>query len=131
MSSKAIENVVRHFFEDYRAAFDAVDGARIAALYHAPTITMRADGSIHCLESSDALAEFFQRVAERYVAEGYRASRFRIVDLTPIGTASALATLDWELLREDGSLIRSWRQSYNIVRVDDAWRIILSTFHVP
>jgi hypothetical protein len=38
--------------------------------------------------------------------------------------------MDWELRRGDGSLIREWRQSYNVVRVGKGWQILLSTFHV-
>ena len=130
MSKQAVENAAHQLFENYGAAFDALDAVRIAAFYHTPTITLRADGSIHCLQSTDMLEKFFQRVADGYAAEGYRASRFRIVDVTPIGALSALVTLDWDLLRGDGSLIRSWRQSYNIVRTEGVWRIVVSTIHV-
>jgi hypothetical protein len=39
-------------------------------------------------------------------------------------------TVDWELLRADDSVIRKWRQSYNLVRVDGGWQILVSTFHL-
>jgi hypothetical protein len=49
--------------------------------------------------------------------------------VVPIGALSALATMDWEMLREDGTVIRRWRQSYNLLRVETEWRILASTFH--
>ena len=129
MDRERLEREVRAFLESYREAFDSIDGARIAALYHSPCITLRGDGSIHSLTARE-LTSFFQGVADTYHREGYRSSRFRIVELVPIGGRSALATADWELLRGDGSVIRGWRQSYNLVRVQAGWQILVSTFHV-
>lgn len=38
--------------------------------------------------------------------------------------------MDWELCRADDSIVRKWCQSYNVVRVDGRWQILVSTFHV-
>ncbi len=38
---------VKGFLAQYVDAFLACDGARIAALYNVPCVTVRADGSIH------------------------------------------------------------------------------------
>jgi hypothetical protein len=127
---EALTEELSLFFEQYNQAFASIDGERIAALYCVPTVTMRADGSIHCLQSREELARFFQSVAESYRREGYRNGRFKNLQIVPIGARSALATMDWELLRGDGSVIRQWRQSYNVVRHGTAWRILVSTFHV-
>jgi hypothetical protein len=129
MTDTAITDEVRGFFEEYTQAFDSIDGNRIAALYHTPTVTMRGDASIHCLQSREELARFFQGVADTYYKEGYRGGSFKNLEVVPIGGRSALATLDWELRRGDGSVIREWRQSYNVVRVGSGWQILVSTFH--
>ena len=42
----------------------------------------------------------------------------------------ALVTVDWELLRGDESVIREWRQSYNLARARRGWQILVSTFHL-
>ena len=130
MTDSALTEEIRGFFENYAKAFDSIDGNRIAALYYVPTVTMRGDGSIHCLQSRDDLARFFQGVADTYYRDGYRSGSFTNLQVVPIGGRSALATMDWELRRADGSVIREWRQSYNVVRVSDGWQILLSTFHV-
>ena len=129
MDVQRLKDEVGSFLDSYNTAFASIDGARVAALYHSPCVTLRGDGSIHCLASHD-LERFFQGVADTYYREGYRNGRFKIVDLMPIGRRSALVTVDWELLREDASVLRGWRQSYNLVRVQDGWRILVSTFHV-
>jgi hypothetical protein len=72
---------------------------------------------------------FFQKVADGYYREGFRDGPFANLDVVAIGARSALATLDWEMLREDKTVIRRWRQSYNLLRVGTEWRILASTFH--
>jgi hypothetical protein len=130
MSDQPQTSEVSKFFSDYTRLFDAKDGAAIATCYHAPSISMRADASVHVFQTSRELQEFFQAVAEKYYEEGQRASRYANLDVKPIGSKSALATLDWQMLREDGSTIRTWRQSYNLIRQDGRWQILVSTIHI-
>jgi ketosteroid isomerase-like protein len=131
MTDSELTSDVRAFFDRYKDAFDAIDGQRIAALYHIPTVTMRGDGSIHSLQSRQELARFFQGVADDYQKDGYAGGRFDELQVSSIGGRSALATMDWQMQRRDGSLIRKWRQSYNLVRAGTGWQILVSTFHVP
>ena len=130
MTDSELMSDVRAFLDKYLDAFDSIDGQRIAALFHIPAVTMRGDGSIHSLQSRQELASFFQGVADTYQKDGYAGGRFEELQVSPIGGRSALATLDWVMLRRDGSFIRKWRQSYNLVRVDSGWQILVSTFHV-
>jgi hypothetical protein len=69
-------------------------------------------------------------VADGYYRDGCRSSRYGNLEVTRIGGRSILATLDWEQLREDGSVMRQWRQSYNLVRAGKGWQILVSTFHI-
>jgi hypothetical protein len=52
------------------------------------------------------------------------------LEVVAIGARSALASLEWEMLRGDGTVLRRWNQSYNLVRVGDGWKILVSTFHL-
>jgi hypothetical protein len=92
-------------------------------------VTVRADGSVHCLQSREELQSFFQKIADTYHQEGSRRSKYVDLEVGAIGSRSALVSLTWELLREDGSTIRRWRQSYNLLRLDQDWKILASTFH--
>jgi hypothetical protein len=131
MADAGLTEEIRTFFQKYAAAFDTLDGDRIAPLYHLPTVTMRGDGSIHCLQSRADLAKFFQSVADLYQREGASPpGMFKNLQVQPLGRLSALATLEWVLRRADGSTIREWRQSYNLVRGAGGWQILVSTFHV-
>jgi hypothetical protein len=43
---------------------------------------------------------------------------------------SALASVTWELLRTDESIISAWRESYNLMRTGDGFLIFASIDHV-
>jgi ketosteroid isomerase-like protein len=130
MSDQAQLSEIGNFFSDYTKLFDERNAAAIATYYHAPSITMRADASVHAFQTREELQEFFQGVAEKYYAEGLRRSTFTNLDLKPIGSKSVLATLEWQMLRGDGSKIRGWWQSYNLIRPDERWQILTSTIHI-
>jgi hypothetical protein len=89
---------------------------------------MRGDGSIHCLQSHDEVARFFQGVVDTYRREAAVGGTPHDVVAVPIGERSALATVTY--LRPYGSVARQWRQSYNVVRFAEGWRILATTFHL-
>ena len=128
--SKALEVEISAFLNQYDEAFSTFDGGRIAALYCIPTITMRGDGSIHSFQSREEVARFFQGVADTYRSEGGKNGTMHDLEVVTIGERSALATVTWKNLRADGSVIRQWRQSYNVVRSAEGWRILAAIFHL-
>ena len=130
MSDQTLTSEIKKFLNDYTSAFALVDGAAIARCYHAPSITMRDDGSVHVLETRQQLEAFFQAVAQKYFDEGRQNARFSDLALQPIGSKSVLATMQWQQIRADGSVIHSWWQSYNLIYVDGRWQIFASTFHI-
>ena len=117
-------------FQAYAEGFHAIDGSRIADFFCTPCLTMRGDGSIHCFQSRPEIATFFHGVADTYYKEGLRRSEFKNLEVVPVGGRALLATGQWMFYREDGTPLKQWRQSYNLVRVDGTWRILLSTFHI-
>jgi hypothetical protein len=130
MSDQELTSEINDFFNNYISGFDLVDGVAIAACYHAPSITMRGDGSVHVFQTSRELEVFFQGVAQKYFDEGAQTSRFNDLALHPIGSKSVLSTMEWQQLRVGGSVLRSWRQSYNLVCPSGRWQIFASTFHI-
>jgi hypothetical protein len=121
----------REFFERYRTDWTGTrDGGRVSRFYGEPCLTLRADGSFHVLSTGDEVATFFQQVIDTYLELGM--DDFAIHDFTalPLGSRSALVTLDWDARKADGTQIRRWRQSYNLIEMAGGWKIALSTFHV-
>jgi len=128
--ANALEVEMSDFFgRQYNEAWK-FDGDEIAKLYCVPTVTVRGDRSIHCLQSREELAHFFQGVLDTYRGQGSAGTTMHDLVVVPIGDRSALATMTWKMLGADGSSIREWRQSYNVVRLSGGWRILVSTFHL-
>lgn len=125
----ALELEMLAFLNQYNAIFATFDGDRIAEFYAVPSITMRGDGSIHCFQSREEIVRFFQGVADTYKGEGTQGGTANDVEAVPIGERSALVTVTWKNVRADGSVARQWRQSYNLVRFTEGWRILAATFH--
>jgi ketosteroid isomerase-like protein len=130
MSDQALTAEINQFLNDYNKAFAEVDGVAIARCYHAPSITMHGDASVHVLQTHQELETFFQAVAQKYFDDGGHNARFSDLTLQRIGSKSVLATLQWQQIRPDGSVLRSWRQSYNLIHADGRWQIFASTFHI-
>ena len=131
MPAQSIVDEALCFIREYTDVFNSRVGDRIAALYNVPCVTMRADGSIHCFQSRQEIERFFQQVADGYAKEGMHTGVFRNFSAVPMGARSVLVTVDWDMLGADGGAIRQWRQSYNLVRVDNVWRILAATIHLP
>jgi len=108
--SVALLDEVAGFFDDFVDAFSSFSGARIATRYAVPGVALRGDGSIQCLQSRVEVERFFQAAVDTYHREGCRGPRRRADRRT-----KRVGTVTWELLREDGSVLRQWRQSYNLV----------------
>jgi hypothetical protein len=126
----ALELEMSAFLDRYNEAFLTWDGDKIAEFYCVPTITMRGDGSIHCFQSREEIVRFFQRVADTYKGEATTGATAADLVAVPLGERSALATVTWTNLRTDGSVARQFRQSYNVVRFAEGWRILAATFHL-
>lgn len=130
MNARALPGEVAGFFDDFVEAFSSFNGARIATRYVVPGVALRGDGSIQWLQSREEGERFFQAAVDAYHRDGCRGIRFKDLGVVPMGGRSVLGTVTWELLREDGSVLRHWRQSYNLVRVEAGWQILASTYHV-
>jgi hypothetical protein len=130
MNTQALRKEVARFFDGFVVALGSFRGAAVAALYFVPGVALRGDGSIQCLQSRADTERFFQSALDGYHGAGCRACRFKDLEVVPMGGCSVLGTVTWELLREDGSALREWRQSYNLVRVDDSWQVFASTYHI-
>ncbi len=120
---------VEHFFADFVLAFTMFDGAVIAKRYATPYLSLNSKGVLQSFESQEQIGRYFQRVVSEYYQQGCRSCCFKNLEALPLGLNSLLATVTWELLRSDGSVVSAWRESYNLIRTDNGLRIFASTDH--
>lgn len=117
------------FFGCYRSEFDSSNWEAFTSRFQVPFVTIRGDGSVHYLQSHGEVRRFFEAVAAAWRQEGYERFTTANFEATPLGKFSSLVTFDWEMLRKDGSLVKTWRQSYQLIDVRSEWKVLVSTFH--
>ena len=120
---------IQHFFDAFVAAFAQFDGALMAQRYATPCVSLDAQGTLRSFHTPAEIAGYFQSVLTAYHQQGCRSCRFGDLEVVSMGARSALATVSWELLRADGSMASGWRESYNLLRTDQGWRVFASTDH--
>lgn len=118
------------FFDDFVAAFATFSGERVAILYTVPFVGCHGGGELTCLPTRQAVAASFQDGLDGYRRAGCRACRYSHLAVVPMGRASALGTVTWELLDGRRRTLKRWRESYNLLRVDGGWRVFASTDHI-
>lgn len=119
------------FFDRFASAFTTFDGNQVADLLATPGVALRRDGSIVALTTRDEVVRYYQAALDRYRREGCRTAHWSRLETRPMGRQSILATVSWELLRDDGTTAIQWRQFYSIRNVDENDpRAFASTMHV-
>lgn len=127
-SEAAARAEITALLDAFVAAFSTFDGRRVGALFATPGVALRSDGSLRGFSTEDEVAGYYQSALDRYRGEGCRGCRFWDLELSFLNETTATATVSWDLLAADGSILSSWRQAYFVTVIDGAWRIYGSAF---
>jgi len=121
--------IAKEFFTKYRSTFDKGKMKEFSNFFNEPFISVRADGEIQSLHTHKDAELFFPQVIDAWKKEGYKSFTMCDFEVIKLGSSSVLVTFTWEMLDNNADLIRQWRQSYNLIKKDDSWKVLLSTFH--
>ena len=122
--------LVRRFFDDFDEAFTTFDGHVIADRYATPYLSCRSDGSAESFADGEAIGRYFQGILDRHRRGGVRSCRHRDLDVGTLGL-HLLGTVTWELLDARRAAIVVWRESYVLIRRNDALAVRTSVDHPP
>ena len=75
------------------------------------------------------IAGYFQGIVHDYHARGCRSCRYEDLEVVRLGDECAVATVTWQLLAEDRSIVSAWRESYNLCLVEGRFMVFASTDH--
>lgn len=123
------QELARRFFDEFVAAFATFDGVRVAQRYLSPYLACGGPEDLRVFASPGEIAAYFQGILDDYFARGCRRCRYLDLQVLALGADCALASVTWELLASDGTIVASWRESYNLCRVDGCYRAFVSTDH--
>jgi len=124
------DDQARTYFNRFVAAFATFDPAVIADLFATPGVALRADGSLVALATRDDVVRYYRAALEGYHRDGCRSCRWANLQVTSAGSRSLLAAVTWDLIHEDGSVMRTWRQSYFLKSSDDGPKAFASASHL-
>jgi hypothetical protein len=118
---------VTKFIEAYRDSFRHGPRA-VAEFYSEPCVTARM-GVVRVnptrLDTERLLAEVDARDRARGVTHG----DILTMDVQPLGSNSALATVHWAYKGACEELLGKTAVSYNLYRPDGVWKILVETMH--
>ena len=119
-------NDIRKFFEDYRDAFNRLDGDAVARLYAVPS-GIAQDAKYEHWASFEPIKNNMVALCGLYRDRSYQRASFELGTFLPQGEAFAIADLKWRI--EWGSGHEPWRfnTTYNLVRTQEGWRVLLCT----
>lgn len=119
---------VAQFFAQYAERYMASDVNAISAVCEAPLLAVREGRAIHVPDEA-AVREHFAELMEAYERAGAARADIAKLDVVPLGSSSVIATVRWLVLDAAGALLRDFRCTYHLLRIDGAWRILSYTNH--
>jgi len=119
--------------ENYRSTWENIvcesfNVGDVNQFFHLSCFFIGADGSVSLFRVADDISAFHRPRLESFKEGGVKKPRTKDFEMVSLGAHSALVSVTWEQYREDDSLERSWRHSYNVINTDAVWKILVSTF---
>jgi hypothetical protein len=118
---------VTKFMEAYRDSFSHGPSA-IAEFYSEPCVTARMGVVRVNLTHADTELLFIE-VDAGYQARGFTHGDIFSMDVHPLGSNSALATVQWAYKGACEEMLWKATFSYNLYRRDGVWKILVQTMH--
>ncbi len=120
------------FIEDYgrswAKAIAAKDISHVRKFFNEPSFSVGPDGSVTPMTDARVIDEFNRARLAQFLNDDAPLNSFRGCDAMTLGTQSALVSVNWELRRNDGTMVRAWRHYYNVLRTPAGLKILVSTF---
>jgi ketosteroid isomerase-like protein len=117
---------ITEFFEQYRDAFNRLDGDAIANLYCVPSGIV-GDRGLTAWQSREPIAENMVALCALYQANGYKRAHFQPNQFISQGADFAVADVAWTIEREGGAEPWRFHTTYNLCRTAEGWRVVLCT----
>lgn len=117
---------IRQFFEDYRDAFNRLDGEAVARLYAVPSGLVTGGGYTHW-GSFEPIRRNMTGLCKLYRDNGYASASFEPATFLPQGSRFAIADIMWHIERQAGLEPWHFHTTYNLARTPKGWRVLLAT----
>ena len=118
------QKVMEDFFQEYRDAINALDINKIARFFHVPGMICN-NNNVYLLTSQEVLLKSLgDLIAKQKTLEPHH-SDFVITTTVDVDSERILASLEWTMSDSKDMPIRKFRSTYNLIKSDDQWKIVL------
>jgi len=122
------ENLIQ-FFDKFAQDFKRFDGAVIANRYSAPYTAINSDKTVSLYNEQKDIENYFASILADYKKQDVEYCTYSNFEFSAIGQKAALATMDWNMMKADGTLVTNWRESYVLILDNAEWKIVTSIDH--
>ena len=106
---------IERFFETYAAHYTAYDAEAITAMCEVPFLVVREGRAIHLGDRED-VRRHVSALMDAYRNAGAAQATIAELQITQLGRTSAIATIRWNALSDDGGILRELTTSYQVLR---------------
>jgi ketosteroid isomerase-like protein len=117
---------ITSFFENYRDAFNALNGPAVADFYAEPSGIAQGGTYTHWPERQ-LVTENMTALCKLYKDRGFARAHFEPRQFIEQGEKYAVADLEWRIDWNGGQEPWKFRTTYNLVRTEQGWKVLLCT----
>jgi hypothetical protein len=104
---------ISEFFTRYNAAFDALDGDAVAALWHSPS-GIRAGEALTWWAESEPMRANMVALCDVYRQAGYVRALHRVTEYVALGANAAFVNVAWTIEGKGGRVLQSFHTGYQL-----------------
>jgi hypothetical protein len=116
------------YFTNYAKCYDDFDYENLAKYYFAPTLMLK-NGAVVALSATDEIFEHLKGLLASYNEHGYKEGHLVGIEVRLMGAWSVTVTVHWIIDHVNGSVLRDFYSTYNLIFQDGEWKILVTTNH--
>jgi hypothetical protein len=117
------------FFDKFAQDFKSFDSTIIANRYLAPYTAIGSDKSVLLYKEHKEIENYFAYILADYKKQDVEYCTYSNFEFSAIGEKAAFATMNWNMMKSDGTLVTSWGESYILILSDSILKIVTSNDH--
>ncbi len=114
------------FCDQYRDAFNQLDGDAVAQLYALPSGIAASHASTHW-STREPIAENMRQLCAIYRRDGFQSVSYAVRHYVDQGPEFALVDLAWRIERDENLAPVCFNTTYQLRKIDEEWRVLLCT----
>src|SRR6266545_3317748 len=123
-----VKDAIEALVDEYARRYSEHDADAVTALCLWPFVAVREGAPIH-LADRKQVRDHFATIMARYRGSGVTTWSLVEIGILPAGESACFATVRWNALAQDGSVLRNTTTTYQLLGGPGGWRFVSYTNH--